>query len=148
MQFQHITYMINIFNSISNVFVLTYACVVHRNIQKLCGYHFSINFVTNNKTVWHFMPGYCIRCPGAQFTMIFHHSSNWIISSFSHPSFKEAITMKFCTWHDSCGVVMDHVGIEPRVIRSRVQRLNHWAIKVPEQPLAGPLHCHGMCKIL
>ena len=40
--------------------------------------------------------------------------------------------------------VTDRAGIEPRVARSRVQRLNHWAIKVPERPsrlrLAGSLH--------
>ena len=39
---------------------------------------------------------------------------------------------------------MDRAGIEPRVADSRVQRLNHWAIKVPERPsrlrLAGSLH--------
>ena len=40
--------------------------------------------------------------------------------------------------------VTDRAGIEPRVARSRVQRLNHWAIKVPERPsrlrLTGSLH--------
>ena len=39
--------------------------------------------------------------------------------------------------------VTDHAGMEPRVAHSRVQRLNHWATKVPERPsrlrLAGSL---------
>ena len=40
--------------------------------------------------------------------------------------------------------VTGRTGIEPRVARSRIQRLNHWAIMVPERPsrlhLAGSLH--------
>ena len=40
--------------------------------------------------------------------------------------------------------VTGRAGIEPRIARSRIQRLNHWAIMVPERPsrlrLAGSLH--------
>ena len=47
--------------------------------------------------------------------------------------------------------VTDRAGIEPRVARSRVQRLNHWAIKVPERPsrlhLAGSLHYSPLFEI-
>ena len=49
------------------------------------------------------------------------------------------------------GNVTDRAGIEPRVARSRVQRLNHWAIKVPERPsrlrLAGSLHYSPLFEI-
>ena len=49
------------------------------------------------------------------------------------------------------GYVTDRAGIEPRVARSRVQRLNHWAIKVPERPsrlrLAGSLHYSPLFEI-
>ena len=34
----------------------------------------------------------------------------------------------------TCDIVTDRAGIEPWVARSRVQRLNHWAMKVPERP--------------
>ena len=47
--------------------------------------------------------------------------------------------------------VTDRAGIEPRVARSRVQRLNHWAIKVPERPsrlrLASSLHYSPLFEI-
>ena len=47
--------------------------------------------------------------------------------------------------------VTDRVGIKPRVVRSRVQHLNYWAINLPERPshlcLAGSLHKH-VCECL
>ena len=42
-------------------------------------------------------------------------------------------------------VVTDRVGIEPRVARSRVQRLNHWVIKLPERPSCLRLACYLHC---
>ena len=53
------------------------------------------------------------------------------------------------TYTHAC--VTDRAGIEPWVVRSRVQRLNHWAIKVPEWPshlrLAGSLHYSPLFEI-
>ena len=48
--------------------------------------------------------------------------------------------------------VTGRAGIEPRVAHSRVQRLNHWAIEVPERPsrlrLAGSLHIYHYLLIM
>ena len=50
-------------------------------------------------------------------------------------------------WHLIWNVT-DRAGIEPRVARSKFQRPNHWAIKVPERPsclrLAGSLQKYGL----
>ena len=50
---------------------------------------------------------YCQRWPRSPFyEHFFHRNSNSIENSFcSHPSCRKVITMKFCTWHNSCDVV-------------------------------------------
>ena len=43
---------------------------------------------------------------GSFLERFFHRKSNSMeISSRSHPSCKQAIALKFCTWHDICAVV-------------------------------------------
>ena len=42
---------------------------------------------------------------GQFYQQIFHHNSNSMKNSFSYPSCRDVIAMKFCTWHDSCAVM-------------------------------------------
>ena len=79
---------------------------------------------------------------------------NWN-SAVMFTNTKAAITRNLCIFNSwlfkVMAIVTDRAGIEPRVARSTVQRLNHWAIKVPERPsrlrLAGSLHYSPLFEI-
>ena len=65
-----------------------------------------------------------------------HYSSLfWNLSPLAQPTFNQGGELPIRRTRVTAATsVTDRAGIEPRVARSRVKRLNHWAIKVPKRP--------------
>ena len=74
----------------------------HRNLGDVITYPYL------GSRFWHTSSFMLILQIGAHFTKVFLIFRIWITiehSFYSHPSCSELVTMKFCTWHESCAVV-------------------------------------------
>ena len=75
-----------------------------KNVRSHSKEKYFLNYVCNIQMYW-CLKQHIISVLGPISWMIFHHSSNSMeISIGSHQTCSEMITMKLCSWHDSCVV--------------------------------------------